>query len=264
LLAGEGQLEARVMSPDFYSEKVGENEYAEFPMDFSYEYRTVDCVILQELIGKGVEWIERGSVIQGIPIQRTLKRTDFSDLVVTSEEVTRFEHAYLNESPTGTAHTSDETMTPGLVSKTEKEDSASQSVAVRTYLNIDDLKWKELNITFSNNGDALLISARKLQETVHFAQAGFLDGRKKNLPDKNWIFLKRLAGTKGRISDTDPKLEGQFKKNMDKYAQTVRARLKAMFPNIVGDPLPLDGLGAWKAAFAIKDLDPSVYGTQGS
>jgi hypothetical protein len=99
-LAGQGELEVRVLAPDQYDEKVGDKEYARQTIEGSYEYLVVDTYILQGLIGKGKDRIKAGGVIQYTPqmLIYTFRETEFCDLAVFESEVRRFERAWQNKS----------------------------------------------------------------------------------------------------------------------------------------------------------------------
>lgn len=102
-LAGQGFLEVRVLAPDVYETKI-DNEFIILPVDYSYEHRVIEPRFLQEMIGRGQERIEKGSVIQSLTNGQliTFRSTEFCDLVSSENEAHRFENEYLKKLGTNT------------------------------------------------------------------------------------------------------------------------------------------------------------------
>jgi hypothetical protein len=61
-----------------------------------------------------------------------------------------------------------------------------------------DLRWDDITITFVSN-DSVKIQARNKAKTFLYADLGFRDARKGDLPTKAWDFLELLAEKGGQI-----------------------------------------------------------------
>jgi hypothetical protein len=92
----EGRLEVKVICPDiFTSYWPGLNaEPQENIVPDSWEYHAVDASVIREAIGFGHTFIRSGTWIEPNGKQiRTLRQTEFVDLMVSLAEVSRFEAA---------------------------------------------------------------------------------------------------------------------------------------------------------------------------
>jgi hypothetical protein len=100
--AVDGLLEVRVLCPDFETTQVDDNVRADFPNQYTEEYEPVDPAVIKKMIGLGFDWIERGeNVLAYQQYPQTIRRTNFSDMVVTRKEIERFELEHLKTSRPG-------------------------------------------------------------------------------------------------------------------------------------------------------------------
>jgi hypothetical protein len=115
----------------------------------------------------------------------------------------------------------------------------------------EGLTWKEVTIAFVSN-DSIRVSAHSKSKRFTFAEAGFKDGRKGDLPDTLWDILRVLARHGGEVdrgSKTSQKVKGQMKAAI----KEIRKRLKALV-GIADDPFyPYREKQAYVAKFTLCD-----------
>ncbi len=109
-------------------------------------------------------------------------------------------------------------------------------------------RWEDVRIGIVSN-DSIKITAKEVHKRFTYAEIGFKDGRKGDLPDKQWDVLKDFAEANGEISWgskwTRPRLQ--------KRIQTIRKRLQAIM-DINDDPFyPYQTTKSYKTKFKIED-----------
>lgn len=90
----------------------------------------------------------------------------------------------------------------------------------------DGLRWSEVMMEFMDN-HSIRITARGVSMVYTFAELGFKDGRKGNLPDKPWEFLRLLAIHHGIIS-WETEIPTGVRANARKKVQLINERLQAV------------------------------------
>ncbi|MDD2890956.1 MAG: tetratricopeptide repeat protein [bacterium] len=97
-----------------------------------------------------------------------------------------------------------------------------------------DTKWDDVTIQFISDAE-IKITVKKTHKNFNFAEIGFKDARKGDVPDSQWKVLQYLARQKGEISW---KSETESLKDFPKFPkriETIRKRLKAIM-GINSDP----------------------------
>ncbi|RJP75715.1 MAG: hypothetical protein C4524_11510 [Candidatus Zixiibacteriota bacterium] len=114
------------------------------------------------------------------------------------------------------------------------------------------LRWEEVVISFVSN-DSIKIQAQGTSVRFTFAEIGFKDGRKGDLPDSLWIFFRdALAANGGEIRWKTKLTGGQRGKEKAKISE-LRRRLK-MIIEISDDPFfPYRKTHAYKTKFTLID-----------
>lgn len=118
-------------------------------------------------------------------------------------------------------------------------------------------RWEDVTMQLVSN-DSMRIAAQNVSERLTYAEMGFKDERKGDLPDKQWEALKKFAYKKGEIS-WDPGVqltEEQLKiqSKIQSRVKTIRKRLKD-FMGIDNDPFySYRAFKAYKTKFKIEDL----------
>lgn len=112
-------------------------------------------------------------------------------------------------------------------------------------------KWEDVTITFISH-DSVRIEAGDLDKRLHFAEMGFKDGRKGDIPDTRWAILREFAARNGTISWGDINVKHSDK--MKSAIKDIRKRLKAVL-GIAEDPFfPYRQVKAYKARFILRDV----------
>jgi len=98
---------------------------------------------------------------------------------------------------------------------------------------IDGLQWEDVKMEFISE-DSIKVTAKGKSKVFMFAEAGFRDERKGDLPDSRWAFFKTLAKLNGELSwksGITANERGQAKAAI----KDIRARLKRLM-GIDDDP----------------------------
>lgn len=97
-------------------------------------------------------------------------------------------------------------------------------------------RWEELTISFVNE-ETVKIVVRGSIEHRTFREMGFMDARKREeTADRLWSALLWLAQNHGEIDWTDSRGKVNDTGSIKKRISKIRERLKAVFPDIAGDP----------------------------
>ncbi|HCJ67502.1 MAG TPA: hypothetical protein DHV62_09360 [Elusimicrobia bacterium] len=108
--------------------------------------------------------------------------------------------------------------------------------------------WDMVSIQFVSD-DSVKISVKSIHKRYTFAEIGFKDHRKGDLPDSQWELLKYLAKKNGELSWQ----KDSAKPNVQKRIQELRKRLKFLM-GIDDDPFfPYRQYKAYKTKFLIED-----------
>jgi hypothetical protein len=97
--AADGLIEVRVLCPDTHTYcQPGSKEIFEDIIDGSWEYLPIESDIITEIIGLGHDHIRPGTWISRTVQRQSLRRTEFCDLLVTKDEINRFENVHFKKS----------------------------------------------------------------------------------------------------------------------------------------------------------------------
>lgn len=126
---------------------------------------------------------------------------------------------------------------------------AHQLQATQRFSILSNLHWGEVCMTFVSN-DSIKLQARDICERYTFAEIGFKDRRKGDLPDSRWEVLRDdFAENEGEISFKNRKTQWDLKAAVKEINQ----RLRTIFP-IQENPISYDKRGrAYKTKFKIID-----------
>lgn len=134
----------------------------------------------------------------------------------------------------------------------------SERVTVR-FPSFSGLRWEEVAMEFVSN-DSIKVTARKRSKRYTFAELGFKDGRKGDLPDTVWGILRAIAKAGGSI-DWDSKIEPEEKRRLKPAVAKIRKRL-ITFMRIKDDPFhPYRKQKAYMPKFALSDSRTSEPAT---
>ena len=113
------------------------------------------------------------------------------------------------------------------------------------------LTWSDITITFISN-DGVNIKAKDVVKRYTYAEMGFKDGRKGDVPDSRWASLREIFGKNKRVEwNTD--IDQKTKTNLKRTVSDIRHRLKTFF-NIEDDPFhSYKKHRAYLPKFCIKD-----------
>ncbi|MDI6733384.1 MAG: hypothetical protein QME51_04595 [Planctomycetota bacterium] len=141
----------------------------------------------------------------------------------------------------------------GIITEKISKEKPSVKVFV-TFPTPAGTKWGEITIQFVSN-DSVKISVKGIApQRFTFAEMGFKDRRKGDLPNKLWEILKYLAKEKGSLSWDSDKAEPKLQQNISR----LRRQLKRFFV-LKDDPfLSYKQVGKWKTKFKIEDLSYSA------
>lgn len=112
--------------------------------------------------------------------------------------------------------------------------------------------WKQISIRFTSN-DAAKIKAGDVTKKVTFAEMGFKDDRKGDMPDSLWGFLKNGFGKHNGEISFETEIPRKDRLRLKKNVQSIRKRLKTYF-GIAEDPFEsYRKVGAYRTKFQIAD-----------
>ena len=137
-----------------------------------------------------------------------------------------------------------------------KEEKIKCLATLPDFANLDNLEWKEIHIELRSK-DSIFIKARNFSQTFHYVELGFLDRRKRDLPNTLWEMIVFLAENNGEISWSTPDVNVEVF-TVKKFS-LLRKRLKELF-KIEDNPFyPYRPNRAYKVKFVIKDCRPSFH-----
>ena len=97
-------------------------------------------------------------------------------------------------------------------------------------------EWKHVFISFVNE-HTVQIRVGKLSEHRSFDEMGFSDARKNGeLPIELWGIFRMFAQMQGEVSWGESQAAFSNPERVKKYVSEIRKKMKALFPNIKGDP----------------------------
>ena len=110
-------------------------------------------------------------------------------------------------------------------------------------------------MTFISN-DSIKVKARGVAEVYTFAEIGFKDRRKGDVPNSRWkLFKEGFARHNGEVSWEKP-LAKKDRDNLKAAVKEIRKRLRA-FMGIEDDPFcPYRQVKAYKTKFSLSDETP--------
>jgi hypothetical protein len=117
----------------------------------------------------------------------------------------------------------------------------------------DGTCWEQISITFINE-DVVRIAVGGKVENRDFAEMGFADKRKsEEPPDRLWTVFRGFARNDGKIGWEDSvDLPDGNRGKLKKWVSDIRTRLRAIFPQIPGDPLkPYRKVKAYETRFRL-------------
>lgn len=135
----------------------------------------------------------------------------------------------------------------------------SRTQAVAPFQTPADMTWNRLIIEFAND-EVVKVTAGGVVDHKTFADMGFVDRRKSDQqpqPDELWGHLRTLAEHDGRIAWKDPlRVSSRERYKVKKWIGDIRARLRAFFPGIPGDPFePYRKVRAYQTKFILRWAD---------
>ena len=132
------------------------------------------------------------------------------------------------------------------VLKWNKEKSTPQNMNI-SLSNDSNLNWNNITVTFLNNHE-LLFQFQDKGKTRSFERLGFKNN-KNNKPINSWGILL-MSSQKGGVLPYNP----ESRATVEKQAQLIRAKFRALFPGISGDPIPLDKINhSYNFKFHLKN-----------
>lgn len=110
--------------------------------------------------------------------------------------------------------------------------------ARKSYPTPAGIGWR--NVTVSMTDTHITVEANRRSVDYSFAEAGFEEKRKGQVPDAIWGLLKVFSMRGGMIPVSDDLLDRSTRTNLKQYVTELRRRLRALIPAIDGDPIPYD------------------------
>jgi hypothetical protein len=104
---------------------------------------------------------------------------------------------------------------------------------VKRFPPLEGLRWQDVTMTFLS-GDSVEISAQGTRATFMFSDMDFVDGRRKDRPDMNWVLLQEMAAQGGEL-DWSKTISAKLRNNASAKISKIRDRLKAVL-GIDDDP----------------------------
>lgn len=111
-------------------------------------------------------------------------------------------------------------------------------------------KWSDLRVTMDDLSLRYAVGGE--QDTWGFAEAGFEDRRRRNLPDQVWELLQAFARGGGPLQEDA--VEAKLKAHLKQHVSVLRRRLHALF-DIPGPPIMKRRGESYRAAFSIQPRD---------
>lgn len=126
----------------------------------------------------------------------------------------------------------------------------------RLFPKIDGLRWEEVTITFVSN-DAVRISAHGQNLRMHYAEMGFTDRRKTDMPNTRWVILREMACHGGLI---DWESRWMSPKDRNKLSSAISVISKRLLEVLLIDERPFEPykkIKMYKSKFTLR-AEPSV------
>ena len=118
--------------------------------------------------------------------------------------------------------------------------------------------WQEVRVWVTEF--TITIEAKRLRRELTFVAAGFEDKRTGGVPDAIWTLLKVFAMLGGVIPYDSTDLDLNTRTNLKQYVAQLRRRLRAVLPDIGGDPVPYDNdERGYRTAFRIASQVSVVF-----
>ena len=106
----------------------------------------------------------------------------------------------------------------------------------------------------------LAVEVKRRRRNFTFVAAGFEEKRTGGVPDAMWTLLKVFAMRGGVIPYDGTDLDHNTRTNLKQYVAQLRRRLRALIPDIGGDPIPYDNdERGYRTAFQIASQDSVLF-----
>lgn len=114
-----------------------------------------------------------------------------------------------------------------------------------------DLRWKDVTIEFVSD-QSVRVTALDKSRRYTFAEIGFKDGRRGDMPDGRWAYLRLFAKMHGEIPPSTD-LGAKIWRGVPKAVQDIRQRLQ-VFMGINEDPfMPYHDVSGYMTRFVIQE-----------
>lgn len=123
----------------------------------------------------------------------------------------------------------------GILSEGRRKASVK---ARKSYPTPAGVGWRD--VTLSMTDTHVTVEAKRRSIDYSFAEAGFEEKRKGQVPDAIWGLLQVFSMRGGMIPVSDDLLDHSTRTNLKQYVTELRKRLRALIPAIDGDPVPHD------------------------
>jgi len=128
----------------------------------------------------------------------------------------------------------------------------------RSFPTPPETTWQEVRVWVTDF--TIIIEAKRRRREFTFGAIGFEDKRTGGVPDAMWTLLKVFAMRGGVIPYDGTDLDHNTRTNLKQYVTQLRRRLRAVIPDIEGDPVPYDKHArGYKTAFQIASQDRVVF-----
>jgi len=130
--------------------------------------------------------------------------------------------------------------------------------AQKTFPTPPGTPWNEVMVWVTDS--TITIEAKRRSRDYSFQAAGFEEKRKRGVPDAIWALLKVFAMRGGEIPFDGSDLDHNTRTNLKQYVSVLRRRLRALIPNIDGDPVPhVKDNGCYRMAFKIASRESLTF-----
>ena len=125
--------------------------------------------------------------------------------------------------------------------------------------------WSDVFIVVADFN--LQIEVRGKSRRYAFQEVDFENRKERGKPDQDWQFLTVFAQRGGVLATDDEILDAKARNNQKQYVSKLRDKLRALIPNISGDPIPFnDKTRCYRTAFGICTAEvvgfPTPAGTK--
>lgn len=133
-----------------------------------------------------------------------------------------------------------------------KKNKPSHQKDLEKFPTPEGTRWEDVTIQIVSK-DSIKISVKEVHKRFNYAEIGFKDKRKGDLPDSQWEVLKDFGAQNGEISWGSQRAQLKIQKKIQK----IRKRLRNLI-GIDGDPFyPYRKYKAYKTKFKIEDISYS-------